>query len=68
MAERSSNCACCHWWSRIGGSNGSCRIRAPVVVANPDADTHREAPYLSVFPMTAGSDWCGEWLKAEPVE
>jgi hypothetical protein len=50
-------CQTCRFWliSKLRNT-GECRRRAPQVVAHIYArDTQ------SIFPTTAGTDWCGEW-------
>jgi hypothetical protein len=74
LVARYMNCASCIFWDgtapRTGRHYGECRRRAPVLLetispANPkfigDAD------FLAIFPMTAGSDWRGDFAAA-PID
>jgi|KBSSwiStaDraftv2_1062776.scaffolds.fasta_scaffold898117_2 hypothetical protein len=54
-------CENCRYWleGRDRNGGGKCRRRAPQVIA------HTQGPAIqSVFPITAGSDWCGDWEKS----
>jgi hypothetical protein len=82
MNETLKNCRNCHWWIPIEhvGDTGSCRRFPPSVV--PDY-TLKKIKMISgkpktlidalndahgVFPMTAGSTWCGEWTDQRQSE
>ena len=55
--QQERQCQTCRFWlvSRLR-STGECRRRAPQVVAQI-----RAPDMQSIFPTTAGTDWCGEW-------
>jgi hypothetical protein len=55
--QQERQCQTCRFWliSRLR-STGECRRRAPQVVAHVNARDMQ-----SIFPTTAGTDWCGEW-------
>jgi len=52
-------CSACVHWKSNSSSEGECRRHAPqTVVFKVDGD----AEYRSKFPVTAGSDWCGDFF------
>ena len=51
-------CVNCANWSAKDGDQGECRVRAPQLVAfRVDENTE----FVSRFPLTASTDWCGEF-------
>lgn len=56
----SKTCATCANWAAKDGNDGECRVRAPQLIAfRVDNDTE----FVTRFPLTAASDWCGEWTE-----
>src|SRR6266508_73684 len=83
MSEPLKNCRSCHWWISIEhvGDTGRCHRFPPSVV--PDYILKKVEMLSSkpktlidaltterygVFPMTAGSAWCGEWTEQRRQE
>lgn len=68
-------CACVYWHCAVGeyreAQSGECRRHPPTVRQgriitsyNVGPDCEEDVP-LTAWPVTRGSDWCGEW-RAEP--
>jgi hypothetical protein len=55
-------CAACTFWNKLDGEHGECRRHAPQTVAFEVDD---EVKFESMFPVTAGEDWCGDFEKAD---
>lgn len=55
-------CANCAYWKALAESTGECRRHAPQTIA---FEVDEEVKFESKFPVTAGSDWCGDFEKAE---
>jgi hypothetical protein len=53
LQYKGANCANCAFWSRQNNQDGSCRLRAPNPVNNPNEVAH--------WPRTHEADYCGEW-------
>ena len=58
-----SVCRSCWFWRALGssGSTGSCRVRAPRVVVRSNEEFPEVMVTVTVFPMTAPMEWCGEF-------
>jgi hypothetical protein len=74
LAARHMNCFFCIFWDgtspRSGRHHGECKRRAPVLLdvispANPKFTG--DPDFRAIFPMTAGSDWCGDFAAA-PID
>lgn len=51
-------CSACMYWKTTSASEGECHRHAPQALAfKVDGDVE----YYSRFPVTAGSDWCGDF-------
>lgn len=55
-------CAACTFWNKLDEDHGECRRHAPQTVAFEVDD---EVKFESMFPVTAGEDWCGDFEKAD---
>jgi hypothetical protein len=55
-------CEACAHWNDLEDSTGECRRHAPQTIAF-EADS--ELRFESMFPMTAGDDWCGDFSLTE---
>ena len=55
-------CAECSFWNPLEEGHGECRRHAPQTVAFEVDD---EVKFESVFPVTAGDDWCGDFEKKD---
>ncbi len=55
-------CEACTFWNKLEESHGECRRHAPQTVAFEVDD---EVKFESMFPVTAGEDWCGDFEKEE---
>lgn len=68
------NCRSCHWWIPIKdvGDTGRCKRFPPSVIPDYTINTEVSGEHKTVvealthdkygvFPMTQGSNWCGEW-------
>ncbi|WP_035613296.1 high-potential iron-sulfur protein [Haloferula sp. BvORR071] len=51
-------CKNCAFWNPQEEGHGECRRHAPHTVA---FDVDEEVHFESVFPMTTGEDWCGDF-------
>lgn len=54
-------CAACSFWNPIEDNTGECRRHAPQTIAFEVDD---EVKLESLFPVTAGEDWCGDFVQA----
>jgi hypothetical protein len=72
LVARYMNCASCIFWDgrspRAGRHHGECKRHAPVFL---DRTAHQkftgDPDFPAIFPMTAGSDWCGDFAAA-PID
>lgn len=55
-------CAACIHWNKLEEDHGECRRHAPQTVAFEIDD---EVKFESMFPVTAGEDWCGDFAKTD---
>lgn len=61
IKSKTKACAMCAHWNPTSKNKGECRRHAPQsVVFKVDGDVK----FDSKFPMTAGSDWCGDFKAA----
>ena len=51
-------CAQCAHWKALSGDQGECRARPPQAISFKVDD---DVKFETRFPVTAGSDWCGEY-------
>lgn len=51
-------CEQCAYWNAIEDSHGECRRHAPQTIA---FEVDEEVKFESMFPVTAGDDWCGDF-------
>lgn len=52
-------CSACVYWKATTSAEGECHRHAPQAIAfKVDGDVE----YRSRFPVTAGSDWCGDYF------
>lgn len=51
-------CEKCSYWNPIEDSHGECRRHAPQTIA---FEVDEEVKFESMFPVTAGDDWCGDF-------
>lgn len=64
MVERKERCETCRWWSR-----GECHAHPPVVLLPfVEIDYHTCRQQHTEWPVTAESDFCGEWRGKEDEE
>lgn len=54
-------CSSCKYWDAQSSDSGACRRKAPQTVV---FEISNEQTLKTVFPVTAGSDWCGEYEQA----
>ncbi|MFD2158049.1 hypothetical protein ACFSW8_03965 [Rubritalea tangerina] len=57
-ATKTKTCAACAYWDSSNGSEGNCRRSSPQTVV---FEVSSEKKLTTVFPVTASSDWCGEY-------
>jgi hypothetical protein len=51
-------CSACTYWKTTAANEGECRRHAPqTLIFKVDGDVE----YRSKFPITSGSDWCGDF-------
>jgi hypothetical protein len=53
-----ASCASCQYWNVQTSTEGECRRRAPQTIA---FKIDENVKFESRFPVTEGSDWCGEF-------
>lgn len=52
---------CCYW------KGGACHRHAPILIPNqPAPDTFSGVAHATMWPVTADTDWCGDWEKNIP--
>jgi len=57
-AIKTESCAKCTYWNSSAADSGECRRQPPQAISfKVDSETKFETR----FPVTAGSDWCGEF-------
>lgn len=72
MPNEARRCEACRWWARdnfgralagphCDGSLSECRRNAPVY----GGDSSNRTRASRLFPLTAASDWCGEYTPTE---
>lgn len=54
-----SNCENCCYWEKSNLDRGNCHRYPPARVFGTDDNGWSETGY----PVTSGSDWCGEWME-----
>lgn len=67
--EETKLCRGCHWFVDEG-NQGHCRRYPPTLIpmGRPDPATGQMQMSLSsAWPPVQRGQWCGEWLKAEPL-
>lgn len=55
-------CQNCAFWNSLDNSQGECRRHAPQTIA---FEVDEEVKFESMFPITAGDDWCGDFSLME---
>lgn len=55
-------CQACEFWNIVEANTGECRRHAPQTVSFEVDD---EVKFESMFPVTAGEDWCGDFSRAD---
>ena len=55
-------CQACAFWNELESDAGECRRHAPQTVA---FEVDEEVKFESMFPVTAGDDWCGDFEKKD---
>ena len=55
-------CQACAYWNPFESDAGECRRHAPQTVA---FEVDEEVKFESMFPVTAGDDWCGDFEKKD---
>jgi len=55
-------CAACAYWNKLEDDAGECRRHAPQTLA---FEVDEEVKFESMFPVTAGDDWCGDFEKKD---
>ncbi len=55
-------CEACAYWNKVEHDHGECRRHAPQTVA---FEVDEEVKFESMFPVTAGDDWCGDFCRAD---
>jgi len=74
MKKKLGYCACCAHFESVVPGSGYCHKSPPVIVKNlVKEDSNGDVIYSSVaiasiFPITADSEFCGDFLNAEDVE
>jgi len=55
-------CQACAFWNELESDAGECRRHAPQTLA---FEVDEEVKFESMFPVTAGDDWCGDFEKKD---
>lgn len=60
------NCGTCRWWNLTSGKeqHGQCHFNPPVVVVTRSSFDASLKP-TTVFPETAGIEFCSFWMNAK---
>ena len=74
MKKKLGFCACCAHFESVKPGSGYCHKSPPVIVQNLiKVDEQGDANYSSIgnasmFPITAESEFCGDFLSSEDVD
>ena len=74
MKKKLGYCACCAHFESVKPKSGYCHKIPPVIVQNlikvdeEGGASYSSIAYASIFPITADSEFCGDFLSSEDVD